>query len=102
VVVHASGVHATVAGVLLGLAVPARELAPRFEHTWRPWSVGLAVPVSALFAAGVPVDGASGYLDALGSPIALAILAGLLVGKPLGAMAGAWLATRAFDAPARS
>ena len=58
--VHASGVHATVAGVLLGFAVPVRRRAPgpgpglaeHFEHRFRPISAGVAVPVFAFFAAG--------------------------------------------------
>jgi hypothetical protein len=65
---HASGVHATVAGVLLGLVVPARELAGRFEHRWRPWSTGLAVPIFALFSAGVAFGGLTGLLDSIGTP----------------------------------
>ena len=63
--VHASGVHATVAGVLLGFAVPVLRsgraggpdagpgLAEHFEHRWRPISAGVAVPVFAFFSAGV-------------------------------------------------
>jgi NhaA family Na+:H+ antiporter len=63
--VHASGVHATVAGVLLGLLVPVakrveqspdeQSLAERMEHALRPWSAGVAVPVFAFFAAGVTI-----------------------------------------------
>ena len=67
--VHASGVHATVAGVLLGFAVPVRPpqrrgpgpgLAEHFEHRFRPLSAGVAVPVFAFFAAGVTIAGAGG------------------------------------------
>ena len=63
--VHASGVHATVAGVVLGLLVPAGHdpadadldsLAERIEHALRPVSAGFAVPVFAFFA-----DGAVSY-----------------------------------------
>ncbi len=94
--VHASGVHATVAGVLLGLSVPVLRsdaaggpdagpgLAEHFEHRWRPLSAGFAVPVFALFAAGVAIDGASGFVDALGDPVALGVILGLVVGKPVG------------------
>ncbi|WP_432505414.1 Na+/H+ antiporter NhaA [Kineococcus arenarius] len=94
--VHASGVHATVAGVLLGLSVPVLRsdaaggpdagpgLAEHFEHVWRPLSAGFAVPVFALFAAGVAIEGASGFVDALGDPVALGVILGLVVGKPIG------------------
>src|SRR5512146_2069915 len=77
VLVHASGVHATVAGVLLAFTVPVLRseraggpdagpgLAEHFEHRFRPISSGIAVPVFALFAAGVTVGGLSGFVDAL-------------------------------------
>ena len=67
--VHASGVHATVAGILLGFAVPVVRsdkaggpdagpgLAEHFEHRFRPLSAGVAVPVFAFFAAGVTIGG---------------------------------------------
>ncbi len=59
--VHASGVHATVAGVLLGFTVPAlgrHASAETIEHAIRPLSAGgVAVPVFAFFAAGVTVGG---------------------------------------------
>ena len=70
--VHASGVHATVAGVLLAFAVPVVRsqaaggptpgpgLAEHFEHRFRPLSAGFAVPVFAFFAAGVTVGGLDG------------------------------------------
>src|SRR4029079_12744328 len=70
--VHASGVHATVAGVLLGFALPVPRskaaggpdagpgLAEHFEHRFRPISAGFAVPVFAFFAAGVTIGGLSG------------------------------------------
>ncbi|NAZ81243.1 Na+/H+ antiporter NhaA [Kineococcus sp. R8] len=97
--VHASGVHATVAGVLLGLVVPVVRsdaaggpdagpgLAEHFEHRWRPLSAGFAVPVFALFSAGVAIGGASGFADALSDPVALGVIAGLVVGKPVGILA---------------
>jgi NhaA family Na+:H+ antiporter len=96
--VHASGIHATVAGVLLGLVVPARDLTTRFEHAWTPWSAGFAVPMFALLAAGVEVGGISGFTDALRDPIAIGILAGLVLGKPLGITLTAWLVTRVTGA----
>src|SRR3954451_1588407 len=71
--VHESGVHATVAGVLLGFTVPVRR-ADRIEHVVRPVSAGIAVPVFAFFAAGVDVGGLSGLRDALTDPLALGIV----------------------------
>ena len=67
--VHASGVHATVAGVLLGFAVPVRArkvngkdddrpgMAEHFEHMWRPDLRRRRGPVFALFSAGVAIGG---------------------------------------------
>ncbi|MFM8598912.1 MAG: Na+/H+ antiporter NhaA [Mycobacterium sp.] len=88
--VHESGVHATVAGVLLGFAVPVRRrtfgpsAAERFEHVLRPVSAGFAVPVFAFFAAGVTFGGYDGLVTALRDPIALGIVVGLVVGKTVG------------------
>ncbi|MBU3751985.1 MAG: Na+/H+ antiporter NhaA [Mycobacterium sp.] len=97
--VHESGVHATVAGVLLGFTVPVLRskrdvrytgvvdgpgLAEQFEHVLRPLSAGFAVPVFAFFAAGVTFGGYNGLVTALSDPIALGIVAGLVVGKTLG------------------
>lgn len=87
---HASGVHATIAGVALGLAVPgiARaghkiSLAERWEHRWRPLSAGFAVPVFALLAAGVTVT-VSTLSAAASDPVAQGVVIGLVIGKPLG------------------
>lgn len=87
---HASGVHATIAGVALGMAVPALarphekySLAERWEHWWRPISAGFAVPVFALLAAGVAVDGAA-ISVAASDPVAQGVVAGLVLGKPVG------------------
>ena len=94
--VHASGVHATIAGVLLGFAVPVIRsqaaggpeagpgLAEHFEHRIRPISAGFAVPVFAFFAAGVTLGGLSGLTEALSDPVALGIIGGLVVGKTVG------------------
>src|SRR5680860_423145 len=87
---HASGVHATIAGVALGLVVPAiarphekHSLAEHWEHRWRPISAGIAVPVFALLAAGVVVDGAA-IAAAASDPVAQGVVAGLVIGKPVG------------------
>ena len=93
--VHESGIHATVAGVLLVFAVPVLRserdgpgdgpgLAEHFEHLVRPVSTGFAVPVFAFFAAGVSFGGYDGFVTALRDPVALGIVAGLVVGKTIG------------------
>ncbi len=104
--VHASGIHATVAGVLLGFTVPVLRseasggpeagpgLAQHFEHRIRPLSAGFAVPVFAFFAAGVDVGGLEGLEDSLTDPIALGVMAGLLVGKPVGVFVTTYLVAR--------
>ena len=107
--VHASGVHATVAGVLLGFTVPAlvgerdhalpgqeevHSLAERFEHRWRPVSAGVAVPVFALFAAGVVIGGFSGLVGALADPVASGIVVALVVGKTVGVLGASALVAR--------
>ncbi len=102
VLVHESGVHATVAGVLLGFAVPVRRRAPgpgpglaeHFEHRIRPLSAGVAVPVFAFFAAGVSVTGGAGLGATLTEPIALGIVTGLVVGKTVGVLGATWLVQR--------
>ncbi len=93
---HLSGIHATIAGVLLGFTVPAlatREepvsTAERLEHLWRPVSAGLAVPVFALFAAGVSMDPAA-LSGAAGDPAAQGVAVGLVIGKPIGIMLATW------------
>ena len=92
---HASGVHATVAGVLLAFTVPVRGgAAERFEHRFRPISAGIAVPVFAFFAAGVTVGGFSGLADSLTDTVALGIVAALVLGKAIGISAATWLVSR--------
>ena len=97
---HESGVHPTVAGVALGLltrvrADPGEEHAPaeRLEHRFRPWSAGIAVPLFALAAAGVPVSVAA-LTDIVADPAAVGVVAGLVVGKTVGVFGGAWLTAR--------
>jgi NhaA family Na+:H+ antiporter len=87
--VHSSGIHATVAGVLLGFTVPVlggehRSTAEHLEHRLRPLSAGVAVPVFAFCAAGVTFGGLSGIRGALTDPVTLGVLLGLLVGKAVG------------------
>ena len=108
--VHASGIHATVAGVLLGFAVPVIRsaasggpaagpgLAEIFEHRFRPISAGIAVPVFAFFSAGVAVGGWEGLVAAVTDPVATGIIAALVLGKPAGILGTTWLLTKATRA----
>lgn len=108
--VHASGIHATVAGVLLGFAIPVIRsrasggpeagpgLAEIFEHRFRPISAGVAVPIFAFFSAGVAVGGWEGLGSALTDPVALGIILGLVLGKPVGIMGTTWILTKATRA----
>lgn len=97
--VHSSGVHATVAGVVLGFTVPVvardpeakRGLAEHLEHLTRPISAGVAVPIFAFFAAGVSLGGWDGVTSALHDPITLGIILGLVVGKTIGIAGSTWL-----------
>jgi NhaA family Na+:H+ antiporter len=118
-----SHVHPTVAGVLLGLLAPARpdggrpapldiiadlyarlrgiqrgtppappdlsSPAERLEGALHPWVAFVIMPVFALANAGVPVR-----LDTLATPVALAVVAGLVLGKPLGIVLFSWAAVR--------
>jgi NhaA family Na+:H+ antiporter len=104
--VHASGVHATVAGVLLGFAVPVMRseraggpaagpgMAEHFERRFRPLSAGFAVPVFAFFSAGVTVGGLAGLRASLTDGVALGIVVALVAGKTIGISAATWLVSR--------
>ncbi len=98
--VHASGIHATVAGVLLGFAVPVIRskaaggpeagpgLSEIFEHRFRPISAGVAVPIFAFFSAGVAIGGLTA---AVTDPVAIGVVVALVLGKPIGIMGTTWL-----------
>lgn len=106
---HEAGIHATIAGVILGFLVPvtmkhdgakraATDLYPQvhghgdhapgltaiFEHDYRPLSAGFAVPIFAFFSAGVALGGWSGFVSGVSSQVSLGIMAGLVLGKPIG------------------
>jgi Na+:H+ antiporter, NhaA family len=98
---HASGVHATISGVLMGLTVPAlargeeREaMTHRFVERIQPWSAGLVLPVFAFFAAGVSVVDSGGLGGMLADPVAVGVYLGLPLGKVLGIWGGVALLTR--------
>lgn len=103
--VYNGGVHATIAGVLLGFATPvmqtaprvltddapAQGLAPHLEHRFRPLSNVVAVPVFAFFSAGVAVGGWTGFTESFKDPVAIGIVLGLVLGKSLGIFSAAWV-----------
>jgi Na+:H+ antiporter, NhaA family len=94
-----SGVHATLAGVALGLLTPARPFGGKepiegLEHRLHPWSSFLVVPVFAIANAGVVLDSRS-LERASSSAVAWGIVAGLVVGKPIGIVGATALARRA-------
>jgi NhaA family Na+:H+ antiporter len=101
-----SGIHATVAGVLLAMTIPARRAEPapggvagqnarpllhRLEHALHPWVAIAVMPLFALANAGVRLSGGSATLL---DPITLGVIVGLVVGKQLGVMASCWAAVR--------
>ncbi|TRY19603.1 Na+/H+ antiporter NhaA [Tessaracoccus rhinocerotis] len=112
--VHASGVHATVAGVVLGFTVPvvatARAkvqvrtdpdgspvydgLAAHFADRWGLVATLFAVPVFAFFSAGVAIGGLDGLRSALADPVTVGIMAGLVLGKPIGILGVTFALTR--------
>lgn len=97
---HASGVHATIAGVVMGLLVPAvrRRHEPQWSshlaHKLHPLSAGLVVPIFAFFAAGVNVSESGGLLETLTDPVALGVILGLPFGKLLGILGAVAFFTR--------
>ncbi|SHN31408.1 Na+/H+ antiporter NhaA [Actinacidiphila paucisporea] len=95
-----SGVHATIAGVAMGLMLRCttrdgerHSPGEHVEHLVRPLSAGLAVPLFALFSAGVTVS-AHALGDVFGKPETLGVVIGLVVGKTVGVFGGTWCAAR--------
>ncbi|KAB7788529.1 Na+/H+ antiporter NhaA [Bifidobacterium cebidarum] len=93
-----AGVHPTLAGVVVGLSTPSREVfgettprAARYAEKLQPFSALLALPIFALFATGVHFEELSPAL--MLSPLVIALVVALAVGKPLGIITTAWLAT---------
>lgn len=98
VMMYEAGVHPTLAGVLVGLLTPARSMygehsprAERYADKLQPFSALLALPIFAFFATGVHFDAITPML--LVSPVVIAIIVALVVGKPLGIMIVAWVST---------
>ncbi|AOY55492.1 Na+/H+ antiporter NhaA [Candidatus Rhodoluna planktonica] len=89
---HESGIHATIAGVAMGMLMNLKQT-DGVLHVVHPISAGFAVPVFAFFSAGVSVAGMS-IGDVFESPVALGVVLGLVVGKPLGVVGTAYLMAR--------
>lgn len=96
--VHESGIHATIAGVLLGFCIPAKTLhgeasirTQRVADAVNPVSAGVALPVFGFFAAGVTVVGGG---DVFAQPVVPAILFALVVGKIAGVLGMTALVTK--------
>lgn len=103
VAVLKSGVHATLAGVVVALTVPLRgpdgvlqddgkSPLEVLEHVLHPWVAFMILPLFAFANAGVPLSGLS--IDDLIAPLPLGIAAGLVVGKPVGILGACWIAVR--------
>ncbi|TJZ42853.1 Na+/H+ antiporter NhaA [Streptomyces piniterrae] len=95
-----SGVHATIAGVAMGLMLrctrrDGEQQSPgeHIEHLVRPLSAGLAVPLFALFSAGVSISGGAVH-EVFTRPETLGVVLGLVVGKALGIFGGTWATAR--------
>lgn len=95
---HESGIHATIAGVALGLLTRVRRdegeaVSPAefLEHQLHPLSAGFAVPVFAFMSAGVAVTGG---LSLASDPVVIGVVLGLVLGKPIGVLGGSWLLCR--------
>lgn len=93
-----SGVHATLAGVAVGFAIPyvrdakGKSLSEEFEHELHPWVSYAILPIFAFANAGVPLKGLS--LEMLLNPLSLGIAAGLFIGKQVGVFGMAYAAVK--------
>ncbi|MET3694967.1 Na+/H+ antiporter NhaA [Methylobacterium goesingense] len=102
VLVLGSGIHATIAGVLLALTIPLRPSPARpddpasplhrLEHALHPWSAYLVLPVFGFANAGVSLAGLSSRM--LLEPVTLGVALGLFVGKPVGVFGAILAAVR--------
>ncbi|MGL6236398.1 MAG: Na+/H+ antiporter NhaA [Segniliparus sp.] len=97
---HASGVHATAAGVALAFMVPVNKdeqgecLAESLQHRLHPLSALVAVPLFAFFAAGVRIGGLRGVEAAFADRVTLGVILGLVVGKCAGVFGATWSLAR--------
>ena len=95
---YKSGIHATIAGVLLASTIPHRvkekdfSLLIKLEHAISPYVAFMIMPVFAFANAGVSLGGLS--LSSLMQPVPLGILLGLFVGKQVGVMIFSFIAVK--------
>ncbi|MFO6425347.1 Na+/H+ antiporter NhaA [Motilimonas sp. KMU-193] len=97
VAVLKSGVHATLAGVVLGFAIPLRSrdgvaMSTKLEHSLHPWCSFMVLPLFAFANAGVPLAGIE--VSAIFEPLPMGIMLGLLIGKPLGVFSASYIAVK--------
>ncbi|RJG39494.1 Na+/H+ antiporter NhaA [Motilimonas pumila] len=97
VAVLKSGVHATLAGVVVGFSIPlynkqGGKVLSKLEHGLHPWSSFMILPIFAFANAGVSLAGIE--FSALGQALPLGIMLGLFVGKPLGIFSACYLAVK--------
>ncbi|MEA1072603.1 Na+/H+ antiporter NhaA [Sphingomonas sp. LY160] len=97
----ASGVHATIAGVLAALTIPlgrgdGHSPLTKLEHAIHPWVMLGIVPLFGFVSAGVALTGGIGTLT---EPLPLAVMAGLFIGKQVGVLGAVWLAVKGRLAP---
>ncbi|GAA4897204.1 Na+/H+ antiporter NhaA [Ferrimonas pelagia] len=98
VAVLKSGVHATLAGVILAFTIPLKKdehghcPSEHLEHGLHPWSSFMILPIFAFANAGVSLSGMS--IGDVASALPLGIALGLLIGKPLGIMGFSWMAVK--------
>lgn len=92
-----SGIHATLAGVIVGFLIPLRgsdgtKPSEELEHVLHPWVVYLILPIFAFANSGVQLSGVT--LDGLFSSLPLGVAAGLLFGKPIGIFLFSWVSVK--------
>ncbi|EPL6455466.1 MULTISPECIES: Na+/H+ antiporter NhaA [Providencia] len=92
-----SGVHATLAGVIVGFLIPLQgtnqtKPSEELEHVLHPWVVYLILPIFAFANSGVQLQGVT--FDGLLSPLPLGVAAGLIFGKPIGIFLFSWISVK--------
>ena len=100
---HTSGIHATIAGVALGMMVPAKPRAgekqymtERFSHKLEFLSSGFVLPIFAFFASGVNIIDSGGIGKMLTDPVGMGVYLGLPIGKFIGISGGVWIMIKIF------